>query len=448
VSLRRALELLSSAIIEKTIRITDSFFRKFMGTGAPRIAVAGLNPHAGEGGLFGDEETAMIAPAIASCRGSGIDATGPYPPDTIFYRAWRGEFDVVVAMTHDHGLIPLKLVHFEDGVNVTMTSHHPTSVDTAPPATSRKERPPGEPVAAIRIAAAMAPPGSRRPWPSTDRRARRARHQQNVDVEIPRTAWSSSPGCPAPIRLTFDTSTGGSGAASNRSPPTPASSRADEAHVDASRPLPPLHEQGGQQEPRSTVATSPNLRYLAALRLRSGASLPSCGRRSARRRSESWMRYGNGGGRSGAFASRPQEGEYRKGSPSSARRPLPRRGGRRPGISTTDRPGQNQARHRWSRPDPHFGGVAGRWPTPWRSPSAFEDWSHRDGKGQGTSQRSSPAPTQRQLLGGHAELFSTARGACAKCDGLGTTISSARHRRPDKGSLRGGDRSLERTTIF
>ncbi|HSL91383.1 MAG TPA: 4-hydroxythreonine-4-phosphate dehydrogenase PdxA, partial [Candidatus Limnocylindrales bacterium] len=107
VSLRRALELLSPAIIEKTIRITDSFFRKFMGTGAPRIAVAGLNPHAGEGGLFGDEETSMIAPAIVSCRGSGIDVTGPFPPDTVFYRAWRGEFDVVVAMTHDHGLIPL-----------------------------------------------------------------------------------------------------------------------------------------------------------------------------------------------------------------------------------------------------------------------------------------------------------------------------------------------------
>ena len=70
--------------------------------------------------MFGDDETTLIAPAIAACRAAGIDASGPYPPDTVFYRAYRGGFDVVVAMTHDHGLIPLKLVHFEDGVNVTM----------------------------------------------------------------------------------------------------------------------------------------------------------------------------------------------------------------------------------------------------------------------------------------------------------------------------------------
>ena len=159
VSLRRALELLSPAVIEKTIRITDDFFRKFMGTGAPRIAVAGLNPHAGEGGLFGDEETAMIAPAIASCRGSGIDATGPYPPDTVFYRAWRGEFDVVAAMTHDQGLIPLKLVHFDDGVNVTMglpiirtSVDHGTAYDIAGQGTAS----PASLSAAIRMAAAMA----------------------------------------------------------------------------------------------------------------------------------------------------------------------------------------------------------------------------------------------------------------------------------------------------
>lgn len=158
VSLRRALELLSPAIIEKTIRITDDFFRKFMGTGAPRIAVAGLNPHAGEGGLFGDEEASMIAPAIASCRGSGIDATGPYPPDTVFYRAWRGEFDVAVAMTHDHGLIPLKLVHFEDGVNVTMglpiirtSVDHGTAYDIAGKGTAS----PASLLAAIRMAASM-----------------------------------------------------------------------------------------------------------------------------------------------------------------------------------------------------------------------------------------------------------------------------------------------------
>jgi 4-hydroxythreonine-4-phosphate dehydrogenase len=159
VALRRALELLSPAVIEKTIRITDAFFRKFMGIGAPRIAVAGLNPHAGEGGLFGDEETAMIRPAIDVCRGSGIDATGPYPPDTVFHRAWRGAFDVVVAMTHDHGLIPLKLVHFEDGVNVTMglpiirtSVDHGTAYDIAGSGTAN----PSSLLAAIRMAAGMA----------------------------------------------------------------------------------------------------------------------------------------------------------------------------------------------------------------------------------------------------------------------------------------------------
>ncbi len=161
VALRRALELLSPEIIEKTVRITDAFFRKFMGTPSPRIAVAGLNPHAGEGGLFGDEETMIIAPAVAACRGAGIDARGPYPPDTIFYRAFRGEFDVVVAMTHDHGLIPLKLVHFEDGVNVTMglpivrtSVDHGTAYDIAGTGTAS----PASLLAALRMAAGMAAP--------------------------------------------------------------------------------------------------------------------------------------------------------------------------------------------------------------------------------------------------------------------------------------------------
>jgi 4-hydroxythreonine-4-phosphate dehydrogenase len=87
---------------------------------APRIAVAGLNPHAGEGGLFGDEELRIIAPAIGAARGEGIDALGPFPPDTVFMQARTGRFDVVVAMTHDHGLIPVKYLGVADGVNVTL----------------------------------------------------------------------------------------------------------------------------------------------------------------------------------------------------------------------------------------------------------------------------------------------------------------------------------------
>lgn len=159
VGLRRALELLSPALIEKTVRITDAFFRRYMGTPSPRIAVAALNPHAGEGGMFGDEETTLIAPAIAACRAAGTGVTGPYPPDTIFHRAYRGEFDVVVAMTHDHGLIPLKLVHFDDAVNVTMglpiirtSVDHGTGYDIAGKGTAN----PASLLAAVRMAAAMA----------------------------------------------------------------------------------------------------------------------------------------------------------------------------------------------------------------------------------------------------------------------------------------------------
>lgn len=159
VGLRRALELLSPALIEKTVRITDAFFRNHMGIPSPRIAVAALNPHAGEGGMFGDEETTQIVPAIAACRSAGIDATGPYPPDTVFYRAYRGAFDVVVAMTHDHGLIPLKLVHFDDAVNVTMglpivrtSVDHGTAYDIAGKGTAN----PASLLAAVRMAASMA----------------------------------------------------------------------------------------------------------------------------------------------------------------------------------------------------------------------------------------------------------------------------------------------------
>jgi 4-hydroxythreonine-4-phosphate dehydrogenase len=90
-----------------------------LGIEAPRIAVGGLNPHAGENGLFGTEEIDHIAPAIFAARVEGIDAGGPYPPDTIFMRAFKGEFDGVVAMLHDHGFLALKSLDFERGVNIT-----------------------------------------------------------------------------------------------------------------------------------------------------------------------------------------------------------------------------------------------------------------------------------------------------------------------------------------
>jgi 4-hydroxythreonine-4-phosphate dehydrogenase len=118
-SLRDAIARVTRDNVLETLRITDAALKR-MGFASPRIAVAGLNPHAGEGGLFGDEEIRHIAPAIADARAAGMDACGPYAPDTIFMRARRGEFDVVVAMTHDHGLIPVKYLGVEQGVNVTL----------------------------------------------------------------------------------------------------------------------------------------------------------------------------------------------------------------------------------------------------------------------------------------------------------------------------------------
>jgi 4-hydroxythreonine-4-phosphate dehydrogenase len=91
-----------------------------LGIASPRIAVAGLNPHASEGGLFGDEEARAVVPAIADARSRGLDVSDPLPPDTVFLRAVKGQFDIVVAMYHDQGHIPMKLLAFDSGVNVSM----------------------------------------------------------------------------------------------------------------------------------------------------------------------------------------------------------------------------------------------------------------------------------------------------------------------------------------
>lgn len=125
VSLRQAIEQVTYDAVLETLRITHDSARLW-GQPAPRIAVAGLNPHAGEGGLFGDEELRIIGPAIEAARAMGIDASGPYAPDTVFMRARHappahpGEFDVVVAMYHDQGLIPVKYLGLDQGVNVTL----------------------------------------------------------------------------------------------------------------------------------------------------------------------------------------------------------------------------------------------------------------------------------------------------------------------------------------
>ncbi|HJZ71756.1 MAG TPA: 4-hydroxythreonine-4-phosphate dehydrogenase PdxA [Vicinamibacterales bacterium] len=111
--------LLTQSTMERTIALTARELPRFDKI-APRIAVAGLNPHAGEHGLFGREEAEVIVPAIESCRARGIDVSGPFPADTVFVRARRGDFDVVVACYHDQGLIPVKLLAFGQAVNVTL----------------------------------------------------------------------------------------------------------------------------------------------------------------------------------------------------------------------------------------------------------------------------------------------------------------------------------------
>jgi 4-hydroxythreonine-4-phosphate dehydrogenase len=119
VALRAALDAVTYDNVLQTLRITHAALLAVLGR-APRIAVAGLNPHAGEGGLFGREEIETIAPAMAAARADGIDVHGPLAPDTVFMRARTGEFDVVVAMYHDQGLIPVKYLGVEQGVNVTL----------------------------------------------------------------------------------------------------------------------------------------------------------------------------------------------------------------------------------------------------------------------------------------------------------------------------------------
>jgi 4-hydroxythreonine-4-phosphate dehydrogenase len=112
--------LLSGEKVYMTISVTSKALALDFGIEKPRMAVAALNPHAGEAGLFGDEEEKIILPAVEKARIDGYLAAGPHPADTLFYKAANGDFDAVVAMYHDQGLIPLKLLHFSDAVNVTL----------------------------------------------------------------------------------------------------------------------------------------------------------------------------------------------------------------------------------------------------------------------------------------------------------------------------------------
>ena len=118
-SLREAIERADFDAQMAAIRLAYQGGRD-LGISAPRVAVAGLNPHAGEGGLFGDEEICIIRPAVEAARAEGIDASGPWSGDTVFMQARQGRFDVVVAQYHDQGLIPVKYLGLDHGVNITL----------------------------------------------------------------------------------------------------------------------------------------------------------------------------------------------------------------------------------------------------------------------------------------------------------------------------------------
>ena len=118
-ALKNVPDLITRQRIAKTLRLAQRACEMLM-IKKPKIAVAGLNPHAGEAGIFGDEEIKIIIPAIRQAINEGIPVSGPYPPDTIFHKAYKGEVDIIVCMYHDQGLIPLKMIAFDKGVNVTV----------------------------------------------------------------------------------------------------------------------------------------------------------------------------------------------------------------------------------------------------------------------------------------------------------------------------------------
>jgi len=157
--LREVCDLIEGERVLKRIEMADEAL-KTLGVDEPRIAVAGLNPHAGESGIFGREEIEEIRSAIEQAKGKGLDVTGPLPPDTVFWRAQKGDFDIVVAMYHDQGCIPIKLLGFEVGVNVTVgLPIIRTSVDHGTAFRHARERLGANPnslIEAIKIAAILA----------------------------------------------------------------------------------------------------------------------------------------------------------------------------------------------------------------------------------------------------------------------------------------------------
>ena len=159
VPLAQVPNLLTKKALLKTIRITDKALKDLFGISRPNIAVAALNPHGGEEGLFGEEESRIIAPAIDQAKEAGYHVSGPLPADTLFYWALQGKWDAILAMYHDQGLIPFKMIHFTDGVNTTLgLPIVRTSVDhgTAYDIVGHSKADPGSLVAAIQMATQQA----------------------------------------------------------------------------------------------------------------------------------------------------------------------------------------------------------------------------------------------------------------------------------------------------
>ena len=159
VSLRRALDMLSTEAIVHTARITHRALMRDFGIAQPRLAVAGLNPHAGEAGHMGDEERTLIEPVICALRAEGINATGPYAPDTMFTATARATYDVAICHYHDQALIPLKTLDMWGGVNITLglpivrtSPDHGTAFGIAGQGVARPE----SLIAALRLAETMA----------------------------------------------------------------------------------------------------------------------------------------------------------------------------------------------------------------------------------------------------------------------------------------------------
>ena len=163
VPLRTVPDLLTTDLIVETGRIVAADFRRRFGMPAPRLALAGLNPHAGEDGALGDEDIRVVAPAVAQLVAEGIDARGPLPADTLFHAAARATYDVALTMYHDQGLIPIKALAFDHAVNVTLglpfvrtSPDHGTALDIAGSGRAN----PASLIAALKLARSMAEAGS------------------------------------------------------------------------------------------------------------------------------------------------------------------------------------------------------------------------------------------------------------------------------------------------